>query len=137
MKHNLKVGDILIAKDECLMEETNEKALIIGKKYKIKGIEADYFYITSELGSNHCFYLADIDEFFDIKNERKPALENTKLTNTSVYEGLTKRGYFAGLAMQGILANNDEILLAESAENIAKISIKFADALLKQLNQNK
>lgn len=46
--------------------------------------------------------------------------------------GLSKREYFAGLAMQGILANNDEIPFAE---NIAKISIKFADELLKQLEK--
>lgn len=49
---------------------------------------------------------------------------------TFANDGLTKREYFAGLAMQGILVNcynGDESIVAEQ-------SIKFADELLKQLN---
>lgn len=41
-------------------------------------------------------------------------------------KGLTKREYFAAMAMQGILASNNRMSVAENA-------IKFADALLKQL----
>ena len=54
--------------------------------------------------------------------------------------GLTKREYFAGLAMQGILANPNGVMnehgnWMRSPESIARMSIKFADELLKQLEE--
>ena len=46
--------------------------------------------------------------------------------------GLTKREYFAGLAMQGLLSNSERI---GTADRYAEISIEFADELLKQLEK--
>ncbi len=46
-----------------------------------------------------------------------------------IYEGLTKREYFAGLAMQGYLANGHPL------EMIIRDSIDTADALLKELEK--
>lgn len=56
-------------------------------------------------------------------------------------KGLTKREYFAGLAMQGLLANNDGFYVDETEktttgfENKAKFCVLMADELLKQLEQ--
>ena len=50
--------------------------------------------------------------------------------------GLTKREYFAGLAMQGLLALPDKGTYGsfdEAIERICEVSVKFADELLKQL----
>ena len=50
--------------------------------------------------------------------------------------GLTKREYFAGLAMQGLLALTDKgtySSLDEGIERLCEFSVKFADELLKQL----
>ncbi len=57
--------------------------------------------------------------------------------------GLTKREYFAGLAMQGILSGpihiqlahdgNPEIMLNQ-IERIVRTSLNFADELLEQLS---
>ena len=49
--------------------------------------------------------------------------------------GLTKREYFAGLAMQGILANSSLNNLKE--ETVAEISVLCADKLLEQLENTK
>jgi hypothetical protein len=46
---------------------------------------------------------------------------------------LTKREYFSALAIQGLLSAN--ISFENDAETIAKIAIKQADELIKQLNQ--
>jgi len=43
--------------------------------------------------------------------------------------GLTKREYFAGIAMQGLLVSNHDADFKE----IAEWSVKMADELLKQL----
>ena len=48
----------------------------------------------------------------------------------SPQSGLTKREYFAGLAMQGLLSEGS----TGSFENIAKESVKFADELIKAIN---
>lgn len=51
------------------------------------------------------------------------------------YPGLTKREYFASMAMQGICSNMDNPVLQSSPMNVAAESVQFADALIKQLNK--
>ena len=61
---------------------------------------------------------------------QSPSLQN----DTSL--GLTKREYFSVLAMQGLLALPDKGTYAsfdEAIERICEVSVKFADELLKQL----
>ena len=59
--------------------------------------------------------------------EKQPILDNQFEDN----KGLTKREYFAGLAMQGLV--DDYINYAI----IAEYAVKFADALLKELDKPK
>ena len=49
------------------------------------------------------------------------------------YMGLTKREHFAGLAMQGIMANEEAYL---TWSDLAKDAVAMADALLKTLEQD-
>ena len=61
---------------------------------------------------------------------QSPSLQN----DTSL--GLTKREYFSVLAMQGLLALPDKGTYGsfdEAIERICEVSVKFADELLKQL----
>ena len=53
--------------------------------------------------------------------------EVAEMSNGEILSGLTKREYFAGLAMQGLS------LSGESNVDIANQSVDLADALLKQL----
>lgn len=48
------------------------------------------------------------------------------------YSGLTKREYFAIKALQGILANSSEDISEEMA---SKEAVRFADALLEELDK--
>ena len=48
-----------------------------------------------------------------------------------MHTGLTKREHFAGLAMQGILASNQQLYSFEDA--IPKLAIMYADKLLEFL----
>lgn len=50
--------------------------------------------------------------------------------------GLTKREYFAGLAMQGFMSY-EFAAHAQDADGVAKSAVKYADALLKALETNK
>lgn len=56
------------------------------------------------------------------------------------FQGLTKREYFAGLAMQGLLSNPEFVASGsfdyksrEKEKQLAKIALLQTDALLKQL----
>lgn len=75
-----------------------------------------------------------------MKNEDKPINpipeHFDKYQNENI--GLTKREYFAGLAMQGLLSNSysngfSQPLSEYDSKSIAKFSIEYADELLKQL----
>ena len=48
-------------------------------------------------------------------------------------EGLTKREYFAGLAMQGMLANS--AMTSIEAFDMCQIAVVLSDELLKQLEK--
>lgn len=56
-------------------------------------------------------------------------------TNWIDYSGLTKREYFAAMAMSGIVSNSAELIVQLSYESIAEDSIRIADALIKELNK--
>ena len=69
-----------------------------------------------------------------MKNADKPI--NPVLTQNPSLIGLTKREYYAGLALQGIIAGRKDELYKIKDETIkiyVKLSIKSADELLKQL----
>ena len=69
-----------------------------------------------------------------MKNADKPI--NPVLTQNPSLLGLTKREHYAGLAMQGLLALPDKGTYGsfdEAIERICEVSVKFADELLKQL----
>lgn len=51
---------------------------------------------------------------------------------TGQIPGLTKREYFASLALQGLLASPKPL---NGAEDIADIAVMMADALIKSLNK--
>jgi hypothetical protein len=51
---------------------------------------------------------------------------------TTTVPGLTKREYFAAIAMQGLISNS---LSGRGPNGCAEDSVKFADALIKELNK--
>jgi hypothetical protein len=71
-----------------------------------------------------------------LQNPNKPAFPITEEETDRIEEGirihtgLTKREYFAGLAMQGVLTDS-----RLSAEEAVEIATRAADHLLKQLEK--
>lgn len=70
----LKVGNTLIAKDECIMKKSSfsdagKPALIIGKPYRINHIipVSKTVVICSEVDRTHLFSTETINQFFTIK----------------------------------------------------------------------
>ncbi len=76
-----------------------------------------------------------------MKNSDLPAFPKTTPDGDPPQKGLTKREYFSGLAMQGLLSNPEWMKEHKGQkyimENtiIAEIAIKTADEFLKQLDQ--
>jgi len=64
------------------------------------------------------------------------------MNSETVLLGLSKREYFAGVAMQGMLANSVDLQQGVEPHwhggttNVVKYAISFADELLKQLELN-
>lgn len=76
-----------------------------------------------------------------MKNEPAyPIEESTKNwgLQSRQHLGLTKREYFAGLAMQGLLSNSSVIKDNNGKlDNYGKTAVELADALLEALNESK
>lgn len=81
-----------------------------------------------------------------MKNGKQPAFSKSvfdKDGNVTAwgqeYDGLIKREYFAGLAMQGILASNTKGLALGIVDikGFAEMSVKASDALLAELEKEK
>lgn len=75
-----------------------------------------------------------------MENKELPAFP--LITNGgSINEGLSKREYFAGLAMQGLLASNPKDIQGNmnipALLPVAAFSVEYADALLAELDKTK
>ena len=73
-----------------------------------------------------------------MKNENSPAFpiseEETDRIDQGIkiYTGLTKREHFAAMAMQGLISE----INVHNYKDLAEYSVRAADALLKELEQN-
>lgn len=66
--NELKVGTVLIAKDEHVMPGPGGlPALIIGKEYPIEGISSENIFIKSEVYRLHIFQKSKVNKYFTIK----------------------------------------------------------------------
>jgi len=63
-----------------------------------------------------------------------PIYPNTKYDRYNYPEGLTKREYFAAMAMQGLLADTKDIIYPIT--QVAKDAVNYADALIDELNKD-
>jgi hypothetical protein len=64
-------------------------------------------------------------------NSKQPAFPIDSNDLVEVKTGLSKREYFAGLAMQGLLSNNQKF----DVKQIGPLSVQMADALLHHLSK--
>ena len=62
-------------------------------------------------------------------------INTVEYNNNYISIGLTKREYFAAMAMQGILANKSA--RKKTTEMIIESSVRLSDALLNELNKTK
>ena len=69
-----------------------------------------------------------------MNNADMPAMPSPHFEDDEL-QGLTKREHFAGLAMQGILTTVGT-MWSEDADECALYAVKYADALLKALEQD-
>lgn len=69
----------------------------------------------------------------DVKNDGGPAFPGAYKTNTGLpfwSEGMSLRDYFAGLAMQGMLANSALDLAGENGFYVVKSAYRMSDAMI-------
>ena len=69
--------------------------------------------------------------------ETKPnePINAIEYNNNYISTGLTKREYFASMAMQGIISNKDGLDI--KIERIVESAVDTADALIEELNKTK
>jgi hypothetical protein len=65
--------------------------------------------------------------------ETKPnePIHTIEYNNNYISNGLTKREYFAAMALQGLLSNNNNYVYS------VKSAVEFADDLIEELNKTK
>lgn len=73
--------------------------------------------------------------------QHKYSIENDLLTkavikNSEYLGGLTKREYFAAMAMQGIFSSGGHYDGSDDPARYARISLMFADAMITELSKD-
>lgn len=77
-----------------------------------------------------------------MENKNQPAFPvNEEITDrvdagTKIYTGLSKREYFAAMAMMGLIAGKlaSPDITNSSPENVAHLSVQYAEALINELS---
>lgn len=107
--------------------------------------DGDVWLKTNTDNCSHCYAPFEVEEVFD----EKPMITAGPVTFTPIHNPLhkdTDLGYYAGLAMQGILANEElrMKILSDASQNkvsgfecIEKEAIRSARELIKQLNEER
>ena len=67
-------------------------------------------------------------------NPNEP-IDMVEYNNNYISTGLTKREYFAAMALQGIIANKDGLDI--KIERIVESAVDTADALIEELNKTR
>ena len=75
----MKVGEKLIAINECKMDGTESKTLTIGKEYSVIEIYNDEFEILDDKNDAHFFDYSTYKHFFRLKNDEHYNNENGSL----------------------------------------------------------
>lgn len=77
-----------------------------------------------------------------MENSKLPAFASPGTYNPNNLEhngdsqmGLTKREYFAAMALQGLMANSSPYIVIYNEEKFTEWCIRYADELLKQLEE--
>ncbi len=71
-------------------------------------------------------------------HEKYPEISSAIGVSTQIAKGLSKREYFAGLALQGIIASPRNLALRKDETSdacIVRLSIAYSDALIKELSK--
>lgn len=68
-----------------------------------------------------------------MENGKLPAFQSSMSDLTTFHYGLTKREYFAGLALQALLSSPH--LETDDFEIVSTDAVNYADALLKELDK--
>jgi cyanate lyase len=65
----------------------------------------------------------------EVKTNPDEPIKTIEYNNNYISNGLTKREYFAAMALQGLLANNNNYVYSVIS------AVEFADDLIKELNK--
>ena len=71
----------------------------------------------------------------EVKTKPNEPIHTIEYNNNYISNGLTKREYFAAMAMQGIITNKDGLDI--KIERIAESAVDMADTLIEELNKTK
>ncbi len=69
----------------------------------------------------------------EVKTNPDEPIQTIEYNNNYISNGLTKREYFAAMALQGLLSDYE----SESIEDYSKYAVKLADTLIEELNKTR
>jgi hypothetical protein len=151
-KIKLKVGDVLLAKDECIMTNDGKPSLTIGKYYTVKSSVDGEFMVIDDQECEHFFDTSNLDEYFYIPNKlvapsakAKPiVLDKLGQTKTRVLDA-PKWGELVEAPKEKKSLKNSSIIKTLKAENEAlkadifhlEETIRLQEETIKTLTQMK
>ncbi len=125
-----KQGDILIAINECIMEDTLKKTLTIGKEYKVDYSYGIYIEVIDDDNDTHEFS-NDWKKYFKLKN--------TDTIVESVIKQFKERSE-RGIAKYGVTLNREDLSTLQWLEHAQEEAMDFClylERLKQEFNNQK
>lgn len=91
----MKIGDKIIAIDECVMINECKPNLTIGKEYVIYSVSIGSFYIVNDHEGTHGFPFTQFDKYFKLPKKEATTPSHYDNTNGTIYKVQKERGWNA------------------------------------------
>ena len=89
----MKTGDKIIAIDQCVMYDTQEPSLTIGKEYEVIKVTLNTFTVIDDIKSTHRFDIDEFGEFFKLPEPKINWLTKKESTTGNKIFGSTPSYY--------------------------------------------
>ena len=138
----MKVGDNLMAIDECIMNGTHKPTLTLGKNYEVVYLDESDFAVIDDNGDQHLFEHKYLNDFF-VKNESLGQIISVEIIEDKMVRSVVnkfKQRSEAGIKKYGTTLDRNDLTEKEWFTHLQEELMDatlYVERILKALDERK